>query len=364
MRTRVLALVTVASLLVVAVGPAAAAQPDPTLTITGEVGWERPWRWWPDGPYDSETITVDVSVDDALVATGTVTDVAIDTANGDLLWHGEISVDAWCPIVTAGGHRGVIVAGPLTAHTNQTPYVPLPYGALLIVDLPSRDLVRGGLWTIQGFGDVTSGADFCTDPVATIFTSVLARMHRGNLLVDDLAPPWWPVGSSMQASQVDHDSLRLTWTPAEDNLWVYRYRVYRNDQPYTSSSYLSAWVGGLQPDTEYTFEVRACDQAGNCSPDGLTTTVTTLGAEHAVEDLADLIHRIGLDPGTEASLSASLDVALALLTDDNDLNDHAAVAVLETFINKVEARTPNKIDTWLAQRLIATVEQIIGWLTA
>jgi len=71
------------------------------------------------------------------------------------------------------------------------------------------------------------------------------------------------------------------------------------------------------------------------TPSGVRIEVTTTRAE-ANDLLQDLIRRMELPPGVEASLLVPLQQVGELLTDANPNNDRAACGQLRTFINEVE----------------------------
>jgi hypothetical protein len=78
--------------------------------------------------------------------------------------------------------------------------------------------------------------------------------------------------------------------------------------------------------------------------------------------LAGNVRSLDLHHGTENSLLAKLDAALALLTDLVDGNDHAAQNVLEAFVNQVEAQHGKKIPSEDADGLIEDAQEIIELL--
>jgi len=88
---------------------------------------------------------------------------------------------------------------------------------------------------------------------------------------DDSAP-FWTVPAFLTASDVTANSMTLTWTAAQDNVAVTRYRLYKIvDQTselvatINSGSTLSYTFTCLRPSTAYTFQVQAGDAAGNWS---------------------------------------------------------------------------------------------------
>ncbi|GHE35258.1 fibronectin type III domain-containing protein [Streptomyces vinaceus] len=72
-------------------------------------------------------------------------------------------------------------------------------------------------------------------------------------------------------------SATLSWAPASDDTGVTAYDVYQGGVRIhtTGPGETSTTLTGLQPDTAYTFTVRARDGADNSSPDGPPVDVTT-----------------------------------------------------------------------------------------
>jgi Fibronectin type III domain len=91
----------------------------------------------------------------------------------------------------------------------------------------------------------------------------------------DKTPPTTP--TNLQAEDLTHTSVTLTWNPSTDNSGSVTYTVYKDGQPFTvpqgQTSYTIDW---LSPGRTYTFWVSAHDQALNESGSSNTVTVTTL----------------------------------------------------------------------------------------
>lgn len=102
----------------------------------------------------------------------------------------------------------------------------------------------------------------------------------------DRNTPIWPMGSELTAGDVDEDSVELSWSAARDDRAVVRYRIYANGKEIKTfnDDDLSGTVTGLDPDTEYEFQVEAGDEAGNWSCYGPTVTVRTKAAAAAEEE--------------------------------------------------------------------------------
>lgn len=113
------------------------------------------------------------------------------------------------------------------------------------------------------------------------------------LLIDDifvydtdksLAAPEWPAGSSLTASAVTKKEMTLAWTEAKDYIGIENYMIYKDDVLYatvpgTSKNYV---VKGLDPETEYTFKVRAKDGNGTLSSSDLVLKISTLPKDELV----------------------------------------------------------------------------------
>jgi parallel beta-helix repeat protein len=99
----------------------------------------------------------------------------------------------------------------------------------------------------------------------------------------DLEAPAAPTG--LRAEAVDHQTVRLEWTEATDNIGVTAYEIYRDDAVLGSvDGDTTAMVdAGARPDTTYTYYVVARDGAGNSSEPSNTATVTTAPAPTEVQ---------------------------------------------------------------------------------
>ncbi|WP_216216321.1 glycoside hydrolase family 18 chitinase [Amycolatopsis aidingensis] len=93
----------------------------------------------------------------------------------------------------------------------------------------------------------------------------------------DTQAPSVPAGLS--AGETTSSTVPLSWSPAQDNVGVTAYEVFQDGSstPVGSTASTSFTVGGLQPETTYTFRVRAKDEAGNVS--GLSQPVSATTKE-------------------------------------------------------------------------------------
>ncbi|MEU4390435.1 glycoside hydrolase family 18 protein [Kribbella sp. NPDC023855] len=90
----------------------------------------------------------------------------------------------------------------------------------------------------------------------------------------DTTPPTTPGG--LTVGSPTSSSLQLNWSAASDANGVARYDVVRGSEAAQSVGNVTSWTAtGLAPSTAYSFKVRACDAAGNCSPYGASVSGTT-----------------------------------------------------------------------------------------
>jgi len=93
---------------------------------------------------------------------------------------------------------------------------------------------------------------------------------------NDTTNPTWPSGSQLKASSITETSVTLKWPDATDNEEVTRYKVYQDGalKATLDADVNKTTISGLEEGTEYTFKVKACDDAGHWST-CLSLTVET-----------------------------------------------------------------------------------------
>jgi chitodextrinase len=96
------------------------------------------------------------------------------------------------------------------------------------------------------------------------------------LAAPDLTKPSAP--QNLTASDLTHNSVKLSWSASTDNVGVTGYTVFRGTDSLTTVTTLSHTVTGLSAATAYSFTVRARDAAKNRSNASTSVNITTLPA--------------------------------------------------------------------------------------
>lgn len=89
----------------------------------------------------------------------------------------------------------------------------------------------------------------------------------------DTTPPSIPTG--LTSSNVTENSLNLSWNEASDDTGVTGYKVFMDNNLYQTVSGTNLAISNLSPDTNYNFQVKAFDAAGNISALSGQLTVRT-----------------------------------------------------------------------------------------
>jgi len=90
------------------------------------------------------------------------------------------------------------------------------------------------------------------------------------VLTSDTIPPFWPGGTNLTRNSVDSSSVLLTWTPAQDNVGVTGYKVYKEGvEIATVDASTTEYIAtGLANRVSYVFSIEAFDATGNLSTSG------------------------------------------------------------------------------------------------
>ncbi|MFO7448144.1 MAG: fibronectin type III domain-containing protein [Ignavibacteriaceae bacterium] len=93
----------------------------------------------------------------------------------------------------------------------------------------------------------------------------------------DDTPPTAP--GNLVSSNITINSVNLTWDASTDNVGVTGYDVYQDGIFIKNIAGTSTTMTGLNPNTAYSFYVKAKDAAGNASANSNTVNITTLGGD-------------------------------------------------------------------------------------
>ncbi len=127
-----------------------------------------------------------------------------------------------------------------------------------------------GVWR-HGFGDLDPNATY------TIMTqldddpeqcNISADVRPGECVASPCLPPddQAPTApTNLQAEGRNGQAVRLSWNASTDDRAVTRYEIFRNGVGVDFVSATTYNDSGLNESTDYTYEVRACDAASNCS---------------------------------------------------------------------------------------------------
>lgn len=225
-----------------------------------------------------------------------------------------------------------------------------PTGLIVVVDQNAFAGPGGviGVDPVTGVQTIISSAGFFVDPSGVAIYPVL---------VPDTIPPTWPVGSMLIAGNIELTRLTLTWTPAQDNVGVTEYPLYQDFRLITTAraGTTSFTASELLACTTYTFSLRACDRAGQCSKDGPATTVSTLTPQQAVQLVIDRVNGLPsfvLKQGQARSLTALLERVIVAMDKGQTA---ATISLLNTFVAQVQKLLPNSY----GQMLIDAVNEVL-----
>jgi streptogrisin C len=216
-------------------------------------------------------------------------------------WNLSASVNTWGrPAVTLTGAAEAMV-GDRVCHSGNTSHwqcgevkythKSVDYGGGLVID----DLTwttacslggdSGGGWLLgdKATGLHDGGPSQCvenpSDGDMSLFQPVIEALNKWQLTLvtsggtGDTTAPSAP--GNPRSTGTTSNSVSLAWDASTDNVGVTGYDVYNGSALATSVAGTSATVGGLNPDTAYTFTVKARDAAGNASPASAAVSART-----------------------------------------------------------------------------------------
>lgn len=144
----------------------------------------------------------------------------------------------------------------------------------------------------------------------------------------------WPVGSSLNATNVSLTSLTLSWTTAIQNGG---YRIYRDGELIdTVNETINSYdIKGLRPDTSYTFKVEAKGPDGKWTTDGPSVTVKTGKPSNP---LLERLHQ--LQAALAAGDPSDMENVRRLRDEIAGLDDGEDQAMIDPVWNKIAAKLP------------------------
>ena len=146
-------------------------------------------------------------------------------------------------------------------------------------DVTSVDIVDLSPWTDYSF-QVTAA-----DPAGNVTETAL----KTDIQTLDGGPPNWPAGAELSIGALGPKSVQLLWPEATDDVGVTAYRVYQDSALISAVTETQATIGGLTPETGYSFKVEAGDGAENWSSDGPSLSLTTSSDLWKNETVYDLL---------------------------------------------------------------------------
>jgi len=120
--------------------------------------------------------------------------------------------------------------------------------------------VLGDLDPTGGFSDINAAIHRWANPVAGIMVTMISDDDNDN--GDDTTGP--SAVSELTGAVYSKTALEIFWEPAvSENATIVNYEIKRNGELVETRDGRSYYEKGLEPDTEYTYEVRAVDSNGN-----------------------------------------------------------------------------------------------------
>jgi YVTN family beta-propeller protein len=294
-----------------------------------------------------------------------VTGIAFDSANGDLYMTGLSTVSV------------------LSSSTNQViATIPVGTNSLGI----AYDSANGNMYAAN-YGDNTvsvlsssTNQVIATIPVGTHPRDIAYDSANGEIYVANtdsntvsvistattqLIPPDTTITSARDGNGATiqnggttlSTSIQFTFTatPGTNPIAGFECRLDNSAfSPCTSPTTLTNLPAG-----KHNFQVRAVDTAGNRDPTPASFSWNILTPAQGIQQLIQLIQSMGLNHGTQTSLTALLNAALSQLTNNNPNSVGTACNQLNAFVNHVNADGQNgQLSSSQAAQLIQSAQAI------
>lgn len=133
------------------------------------------------------------------------------------------------------------------------------------------------------------------------------------------------------AAETSHDTARITWAAATDNVGVTSYELRDKANSRVATTVAPAvTLAALKPETSYTYSVVALDAAGNVSPNSKPLTLTTLPAPVVPVDDVQA-------PSVPGSVTAQATGATSIVVKWAASTDNVGVVAYHVLANGAEA---------------------------
>jgi YVTN family beta-propeller protein len=253
--------------------------------------------------------------------------IAFDSANGNLY------------VVNSGDNPGTVSV--ISGQTNTVIGSPIPVGNL--PQFIAFDSANGNMYVTNradGTVSVISTLSSQTPPDTTITSAV-----DGNRATVQNA------GTTLSTSI----QFTFTATPGTKPIAGFECRLDNSAfSPCTSPTTLTNLPAG-----KHNFQVRAVDTEGNRDPTPASFSWNILTPAQGIQQLIQLIQSMGLNHGTQTSLTAPLNAALSQLTNNNPNSVGTACNQLNAFVNHVNADSQNgQLSSTQASQLIHAAQNI------
>lgn len=155
------------------------------------------------------------------------------------------------------------IAGPSNGRLGPSQYFQNVSAPVLLTNLPPPGMYYASLIVSEN-GSCTSNNGFC--PVAL-------GNFSGQFFIPDTTAPSAPSG--VVANPAGATQINLSWNASWDDVAVTSYKVYNNAIYIGSVMRNSATVSALNPLTQYSFSISACDSSKNCSARSNSVSAST-----------------------------------------------------------------------------------------
>ncbi|UJF34425.1 carbohydrate binding domain-containing protein [Paenibacillus hexagrammi] len=171
--------------------------------------------------------------------------------------------------IDSGSNQGQEVIGVFSnAGSTQTQTIPLRVESSLTVGTVLKNQLNlNDTVTVQS-GGVTG------KQITVTIDGNSSKIYAPPIVSNDTQPPSTPTGVAAQAPSAG--SVQVSWTASTDNVGVTGYEVYRDGTKVATTAATSYTDStGVQPNTTYSYTVKALDAAGNASALSAAALVTT-----------------------------------------------------------------------------------------